>query len=400
VAAAVVLSLIGCSGFTRVSPTPTSIVPPTAAPSPSFSWTPATGTRVPASIDPTGAKDVSAALGAFIDQTADGSTVVFPAGSVYRLASFGIRLAGRHDLTFEGSGSTLLVRTPGNHDDSAAFWLSNLATDYTSGIIIRGFTIDGGNANTGTTSEYEGHEGASGIWTGRGTHDVEVYGVTFRNLYGHGVTLTDDSTGLWTDSVQIHDNHFLGVGTMGIALLGASNVVIEHNVITDVGWSAIDIEPEHDSEGVADILIRSNDFIRYGWHDTSSNWWLSMVPDDGGLAARMDRITVELNSVHAGAATSNNGNYDGIGGLAIRADKTNPKTAIAIRGNWTSDSDTQDASQSVMSFANVNGLTVDGNTQPIANGSALVACSGGTGVITSANATSMSSPGTPASGAP
>ncbi len=47
----------------------------------------------------------------------------------------------------------------------------------------------------------------------------------------------------------------------------------------------------------------------------------------------MDGLTVTGNRVHVGAATANNGNADGLGGLGIRADKANLKRDFVITNN-------------------------------------------------------------------
>ena len=57
--------------------------------------------------------DVGDALQRFVDGVPDGSTIVFRSGGTYRM-DHGLRLAGRHDLVFEGNGATL--QTTGRAD--------------------------------------------------------------------------------------------------------------------------------------------------------------------------------------------------------------------------------------------------------------------------------------------
>ena len=85
--------------------------------------------------------------------------------------------------------------------------------------------------------------------------------------------------------------------------------------------------------------------------------------------AVMDNLTVTGNRVHVGAATADNGNSDGVGGLGIRSDKANIKRNFVFTNNWTIDDDTRSTTRFVLNLANVNNLTVTGNRQPITNGS-------------------------------
>ena len=124
---------------------------------------------IPDSIDHTGATDVSDALNAFIATVHDGSTIVFPEGSVYLLESTGIKLAGRHGLRLVGDGAALLLRTSGDGTDSAAFWLSNLGDVTCTDITIEGFLVVGENSAAGTLEAYQEREGVTGLWTGRGS---------------------------------------------------------------------------------------------------------------------------------------------------------------------------------------------------------------------------------------
>jgi len=110
------------------------------------------------------------------------------------------------------------------------------------------------------------------------------------------------------------------------------------------------------------------------------SWFVAFCPADSVVgSAVMDGLTISGNRVHVGAATSNNGNFDGIGGLAIRGDKANLKRNVVITNNTTTDNDTQSSSRATVYLANVANLSVTGNRQPIANGAAFLHDSGTTG---------------------
>jgi hypothetical protein len=103
------------------------------------------------------------------------------------------------------------------------------------------------------------------------------------------------------------------------------------------------------------------------------------IPIGRRYSALQEELTITGNRVHVGAATANNGNADGLGGLGIRADKSNLKTNFAITNNTTADNDTQSSSRAVIYLANVQNLTVTGNRQPIANGASFASDAGTTG---------------------
>ena len=127
------------------------------------------------------------------------------------------------------------------------------------------------------------------------------------------------------------------------------------------------------------MLISDNDVTNYGWGQTLTSWFVAANPQDPVVGtAVMDGLTITGNRVHVGAATADNGNADGLGGLGIRADKSNPKTNFVITDNTTLDQETR-SGEAVIALANVDNLTVTGNRQPIANGAALLRDSGTTG---------------------
>ena len=63
--------------------------------------------QVPTSIDRTGATDVSGAISAFIASVPDGSTIVFPASSRYRIEG-AVLVAARHNLVINGAARDVL----------------------------------------------------------------------------------------------------------------------------------------------------------------------------------------------------------------------------------------------------------------------------------------------------
>jgi hypothetical protein len=357
-------SLVPASGNPTRAPTaaPPRTAPPTAAP-PAH---PAGANSVPATINATCASNVSPALNAWIASRPDGSTLTFPSGACYRLGGDqGIIIKGRNNLTLVGTGSTLQLRTTGASNYSTGLFVEN--SDH---ITFRGFTVDGGNTATGTTGAAAAvNEGMSGAMVRSGSDFVEFDHVTWDHLYGFGILTTDLGGGVWPSDISIHDSTIRG-GEMGVAIVAGRRIRIERNAINDTVLIPFDLEPDRTTHGFQDVLISDNDITRYGWGQYTTSWFVAANPADAVVSsAIMDRLTVTGNRVHVGAATADNGNADGLGGLGIRADKANLKRDFVFTNNWTVDNDIRSSTRFVMNLANVQNLTVTGNRQPITNGS-------------------------------
>jgi hypothetical protein len=372
------------------TPAPTPAPTPTPTPKPVATPTPAAGTAtVPASINSTCASDASPALNAWIKAQPNGSTLVFPSGACYRLGGDnGIQLDGRSNLTLIGTGATLQLRTTGASNRSSGFFLQN-----SHHITIRGFAVDGGNTATGTTSAgSQVNERMNGAVVRSGSTFIEFDRVSWDRVRGFGIILSTDGGSTWPTDISIHDSTIRG-GEMGVAIVAGRRIQIERNTVNDSVWFPFDMEPDSGAAGpngeagygggFVDVLISDNDVSRYGWGQSMTSWFVAFCPQDAVVGtAVMDGLTITGNRVHAGAATSNNGNFDGIGGLAIRGDKANKKHDIVITNNTTTDNDTQSSSRAVVYLAGVQNLTVTGNRQPIANGAPFLHDSGTTGTRT------------------
>jgi hypothetical protein len=358
-----------------VAPPPTTAPPPpTTAPPP-----PTAGTiTVPASINATCATNVSPAINSWIAAQPNGSTLTFPAGSCYLIGGdMGINLKNRSGLTLDGTGSTLRLRTSGVGTDSSAFFMQN-----STHITIRGFAVDGDNPATGTTSAWnyvDEHIGAAMIYTG--SKFIEFDRVSWDRLRGFGILISSNEGTVWPEDIYIHDSTIRGA-ECGLCVIAGRRITFSRNNVVDTMGSAVDLEPDSYSAGPAgqpgwgggfeNVLIADNDFTRWGWVQTMTTWFVAFVPQADVVAtAYMNGLTVRDNRIHVGAATADNGNFDGIGGLAIRGDATNLKRNITITNNWTMDDDTRPATRFVMYLHNVENLTVTNNRQPIDYGKLL-----------------------------
>ena len=338
-------------------PAPPTTVPPA----------PTGANSVPATINATCATNVSPALNGWIASRPDGSTLMFPSGSCYRLGGDqGIIIKGRNHLTLVGTGSTLQLRTTGASSFSTGLFVEN--SDH---ITFRGFTVDGGNTATGTTGAAAAvDEGLSGAMVRSGSDFVEFDHVTWDRLHGFGILTTIYSVAGSGRRTSPSTTAPSAVARWAWPSSPAGGLEIERNNINDTVYTAIDLEPDRTTHGFQDVLIADNDITRYSWGQTLTSWFVAANPADAVVStAIMDGLTVTGNRVHVGAATADNGNADGLGGLGIRSDKANLKRDFVVTNNWTVDNDTRSSTRFVLNLANVQNLTVTGNRQPITNGS-------------------------------
>jgi hypothetical protein len=165
--------------------------PPGSAPS-------GPGVKVPSSINATCASDVSAKLNAWIKAQPNGSTLIFPSGSCYKLGGDnGIQLDGRSKLTLVGTGAKIQLRTTGASNRSAGFFLQN-STDIT----IRGFSVDGGNTATGTTkAASQVNERMSGAVVRSGSKRIEFDRVKWDRVRGFGIIIGTDGGSTWPSEI-------------------------------------------------------------------------------------------------------------------------------------------------------------------------------------------------------
>ena len=323
---------------------------PTPAPTPTPA--PANTVTVPASIDATGASDVSAALNSFIKSTPDGSTIVFKAGGTYRLDQ-GLVLANRHNLAFEGNGATLRATSTGTASLGSPFRL-NPGNSY---ITIRNFTLVGSNPNT-TTVYNPGQEDQMGVLIYGGTN-IEIAHNTISHTWGDGVYIGPNiSTQASSNSVWVHDNTFSYVGRSGIALTAASNVTVERNSFDKVGLHVFDIEPDYAWEVNTFDTFRNNTVGSYG---LSTAYVGFLFASNGAAGSTVHDVTVTGNTVTGNPHQGYDGSPRGLNTYVTAARQQN----IVFTTNTT----TMAAAGPVLYFANVDGVTVTGNRQPLLSGS-------------------------------
>lgn len=187
--------------------------------------------QVPASITSNCSADVTSVLQAWVNGRPNGSTLLFPSGTCYRIDG-GLNFAGRTSLTVVGTGSTLRSASVGDGHRASLRFTNG------SGHTVRGFRIEGG-------------------YTTPGTHDPAVQ-------WSHGIEVLGTQTILVEDVVIVSvggDCVYLGLGTQrtrdatvrrmtctgtgrnGVSFVAADRSRVEQSSTGTVGYVAFDVEP-------------------------------------------------------------------------------------------------------------------------------------------------------------
>ena len=310
---------------------------------------------VPSTIDATGATDAAAALKAFIGTVPNGSVIAFEAGGTYLLQS-GLVVRGRSNLVFEGNGATLLGKgsTASMWNDPVVLYGAN------SGIVIRDFTIQGNNPNTGTNIYDPNNEGQPGIGVYGGSN-IEIADNTIRNTWGDAVYAADAS-GAWTNGLWVHGNTINYIGRNAFTVNAVQNALLEQNSIDNVGGSVLDIEPDTSTQGVNSLTLRNNSVGVWGLSPTYTMHFVACANNTSGAGAVIQGIAITGNTVSQGAPSSVN--MPNAGGLSTWIGKSRTSNVT-----FTNNTTTKAGAGPVLIFEYVDGLTVTGNTQPLATGS-------------------------------
>jgi hypothetical protein len=332
-----------------------------AAVVPSTPLPPTTGSTVtvPASIDATGASDVSAALASFIRSVPDGSTIAFKAGGTYKLSS-AMHLTDRHDLVFDGNGATL--RMAGCAVEDSAFLLDGTPS---TRILIREFTMIGDNSAAGTTGAFVGGcESSMGVAI-YGARDIEISNVTISNVHAECVYIdaggNPRGVGAWADSISFHDSTCRLNGRMGVAIAAGSHVSVARVTFERLAISVLDIEPYMADGGATYVSLTDNTVNGYGSSPTYTPW-LFEGSAYGMTTTTVHDVTIARNRILAGPVKS--ANTGTTAGLTVKA-RTSRWANFLVADNVSSVA----GSGATMYFEHVDGVTVSGNTQPLTSGS-------------------------------
>jgi hypothetical protein len=247
---------------------------------------PTTQVQVPASINATGAQDVSAEMQDFIGSVPDNRVIVFPAGATYRCERT-LQFVERNDLLVEGNGA-ILWASVAEPTDSASynrnranidilrcnrFWVRNLR--------VKGANVNGGTSTIAQVTALE----AQHSFNIRGGENVIVEGCEMWEMYGDGVYIRSGAKKVKIRGNWIHHN-----GRQGLAIAGAEDVLVDGNLIEEIRRGILDIEPPSGGSHLYRLRF-SNNIIG------SSR--LQFLPSQGG-ASYIEYIDVRDNTFKDG----------------------------------------------------------------------------------------------------
>jgi polygalacturonase len=304
---------------------------------PAWAARPSRTVTVPSSIDATGRADVSAAMQRFVDSVPDGSVIAFPKGARYRMEER-LVLRDRNRITIDGNDGTIFATTPGDATRG------NLRVEGGSGIVVTNLVVQGANPHAGLDDrafvlEREHQHGLDF----RSTRGVLVDRVTITDTYGDFVYLGAlDTKNPWVRDAVIRNSIFTRNGRQGITVTGGRDVVIEHNVMSEMRRATFDFEPGGTPHGADGVTIRNN---RIGAGR------LMFVAAAG--KGRVDNITIEDNHLHGQAMQ-----------MIVSDDEG------GVRRNWEVVGNRSNVTfgaphNSAMRFTRVAGIDVHDNVQPL-----------------------------------
>ena len=326
---------------------------PSRSPVPSISFapvgtrtprpTPATSVAVSAAILQGDRETVSRRLQAFVDAVPDGTRIEFPANLRVELAR-GIVVDGRRDLAFDGNATELI--TSGCGVEASSFVIGREAPS--QGILVREFTLTGGNENAGGSDAHDGDcEFQMGVAIYRST-GIEIDDVSTSRMTGDCVYVGGAGEPLaWSSDVWYHDSVCTGTGRMGVAIVAGSDVRVERVSFDEIAISAMDIEP-NGADGGADGVLFLDNTVGTVAVDEAWNPWLFEANGSEDATVRNVQVIGTVSTRH---------------GLLMKVQRPN-RFDFVIRENRS----TVPADGPVMFFDGVDGLVVAGNEQPLTSG--------------------------------
>jgi hypothetical protein len=223
-----------------------------------------------------------------------------------------------------------------------------------TGIVFDNMSLTGSYANGGTLSSSLQH--AHGVDV-RGS-SVEISHVRVSNVAGDCFYLGLGYDNATRSSGSVHDSSCSSAGRNGIALTAANKVTVSTNTFGNLGYTAVDLEPN------------------VGTYTASTGWGTSDVRVSGNTIGnyRLYAFAVIENAPNTGITFANN-TVTASSGLRIGV--VNPGASvrpsnITIKGNTASTSTRSPA----MEMKNIDGLSVTGNTVPMGSGTMATVDSG------------------------
>jgi hypothetical protein len=291
--------------------------------------------QVPSSIAGDCSVDVTQPLLSWIASVPDNSTLSFASAGCYRIEGV-LEMRGRNGLHFEGNGATFRSFNP--PEDQRAIWR---AIDST-GFAFHNMTIDGSYASGGTHDASLQHAHAIDL---RGT-SADIANVAMSDVAGDCVYFGLGFTSALTrSSGTLHDSTCSRIGRNAVSVTAGDNILVQRVTTSAIGYIAFDVEPNVGSGwGSRRVTFDSN---------TIGNYTISAYS------------LVENAPVSDQAFTNNH-----VVGRGLKVTIGQTSSVLFRPQNVTITGNAADAAQapSAMNLHAIDGLTVTGNTVPIAGG--------------------------------
>jgi hypothetical protein len=376
VAVAMVVAVRGSSSSNEPRPTyaiapgPVSSNTPTTN-APATTTAPVTTTRPPTklpsgvvappgTIDATGAQDVTTAFNRFLAGVPNGSTVMLPRNSRYRIEGT-LRLQNHSNVVIEGQGATFFASYNGlvkavagcsqlssvcrYPNRTRAQW--SLESD--SNLLVRDLNVVGSSSNPGPNGAYEPALEAQHAFQILGGRDIVLDHVSARNVWGDLVNVGKAQSGSVRSptNVTIQNSTFHGASRQGWSITNGQHVTFVHNILYSARRSLIDVEANTSDDQIAFITIRDNQlgsyrlctFTNYGAPAAEHDF---VFADNRGMGAVPMKICVQA------SPTARRKNFEIVNN-------------VGATGPWT-------LNEPMVAVAYFDNVTVKGNVQGFAAG--------------------------------
>lgn len=348
---------------------------------------------IPSSIDDTGTVNVAAEIQQWIQQqvvsgaNAGNHVRVIPPSASSRYLFVGDFAAdamfhsyGKNHITFDGLGhwsgfpvtqtapadaaqraavrSTYAAWSPTAHwvpgatiirrGFGAQAWNSVFMTQGTDDTQVCGWTIDGENPNIGQVgvngqlvnaavlpNKSLPYENVCALQVRGGVTNYRFHDNRVIRWRGFGV-LENNLGGAQPTGTKLYRNYIEGA-EMGISPVDTAGHESRHNVIKHTSLIAFDLEGESTTVSISDVNIHHNIIDSWGvgwWYQTC--WCIAANSANDALTKRIDRVSFTDNYVPVGQVRGAiGGTSQDKGGLAWRANKSNPKDDWTFDRNYT-----------------------------------------------------------------
>ena len=230
---------------------------------------------VPADIDGTGKKNVTADLNRFFASVPDGSKVVFAQEKIYRIEET-LRIKHKTNLIIDGNNCQFVTETIGkerlnskgrpiknSQRSRVHLSIENCQMLKIANLKIVGPHKAGGAADSAYVRRLEAQHGVN-VYASK---NILIDNVDIRYVYGDCIYIGDGKGQFSSDSILIKNSFFGFNGRQGIALTYASAIVIDSCEFSQIRRTHIDLETNNVKASVKDVTISNCTFgiSRLNW---------------------------------------------------------------------------------------------------------------------------------------